>query len=414
VDKDNINSLDNWVETLDLMCVPDSKIEFMSNWYYLGEIVGGVLITRIPDVYGRKWPLAISTSLQLPIMIATIFSRSYTLTCIFGFIMGILHMGIYNGCYINVCEYVHERWKNKVCSLLLVFDMLTCIIISAYWRYISKNWLWLHIFACCCNAVALIGLYLLPESPEYLYSFYRFHECREVMFQIALFNSSKVQKDSMTMSLAILEPNILPVEYNFDKEAELRQIKFSKNIAERQDNYVQSLKKGDEHRLSIEIQRSVKSGIREFFKERDLVVNLGLSMLLWYLSVMAYQINDYYDSYFPGDYFEYFITISVNEMIAYIIADFVFEGFKTKKSTKLFFYSYSICIVGALTIMINNEKEYPVIDMIGQFICKFGIASGFQACYLANVLFPIIFASTTFGVCVMMNSVAAFCSIFII
>jgi hypothetical protein len=40
--------------------------------------------------------------------------------------------------------------------------------------------------------VALIGLYLLPESPEYLYSFYRFHECREVMFQIAIFNSSKV------------------------------------------------------------------------------------------------------------------------------------------------------------------------------------------------------------------------------
>jgi hypothetical protein len=63
VDKDNIFSLDNWVETLDLMCVPDTKIQFMSNWYYLGEIVGGVMITRIPDLYGRKWPLAISTSL---------------------------------------------------------------------------------------------------------------------------------------------------------------------------------------------------------------------------------------------------------------------------------------------------------------------------------------------------------------
>jgi hypothetical protein len=30
------------------------------------------------------------------------------------------------------------------------------------------------------------------------------------------------------------------------------------------------------------------------------------------------------------------------------------------------------------------------------------------------VLFPIIFASTTFGVCMMMDSLAAFCSIFII
>jgi hypothetical protein len=169
----------------------------------------------------------------------------------------------------------------------------------------------------------------------------------------------------MTMTLAIKEPNILPVEYNFDKEAELRQIKFSKNVAERQDNYVQSLKKGDEHRLSIEIQRSVKSGIREFLKDRDLVVNLGLSILIWYLSVMAYQINDYYESYFPGDSYEYDITISVNEMIAYIIADLVFDSFKNKKSTKLFFYSYSISIVGALTVMINNEKEYPAIDMVG-------------------------------------------------
>ena len=80
---------------------------------------------------------------------------------------------------------------------------------------------------------------------------------------------------------------------------------------------------------------------------------------------MAYQINDYYESYFPGDSYEYDITISVNEMIAYIIADLVFDSFKTKKSTKLFLYSYSISILGALTVMINNEKEYPVIDMVG-------------------------------------------------
>jgi hypothetical protein len=88
-------------------------------------------------------------------------------------------------------------------------------------------------------------------------------------------------------------------------------------------------------------------------------------MLLWYLSVMSYQINDYYESYFPGDYYEYFIVISFNEMFAYIIADFVFESFKTKRSTKLFIYSFTICLVGGITIMVNNEEKYPVIDMIG-------------------------------------------------
>jgi hypothetical protein len=52
----------------------------------------------------------------------------------------------------------------------------------------------------------------------------------------------------MTMSLAMNENTILPVEYNFDIEAELRQIKFSRNVAERQENYEFSLKKGNQHR----------------------------------------------------------------------------------------------------------------------------------------------------------------------
>jgi len=125
-------------------------------------------------------------------MIAVIFSHSLMLTKVLSFFMGFLHMGIYNGCYINVCEYVHEKWKNKVCSCLLVFDMLTCMIIAAYWRYVSDNWIWLHLFAIANNALAIIGLFMIPESPEYLLFFYRFAECREVIFQIALWNSSKV------------------------------------------------------------------------------------------------------------------------------------------------------------------------------------------------------------------------------
>ncbi len=175
----------------------------MPNYYYLGEIAGGILITRLPDLYGRKWPLFICTCIQLPVMIAFIFSKSYEFNEALAFMLGFLRMGIYNGCYINVCEYVHLKWKNKVCSLLLVFDMATCIIIAAYWRYICKYWLWLHIFACICNVFAIVGLYFVPESPEYLYCFYRFHECRDVIFRIALWNSGKVQKESMTNTVAI-------------------------------------------------------------------------------------------------------------------------------------------------------------------------------------------------------------------
>lgn len=92
----------------------------------------------------------------------------------------------------------------------------------------------------------------------------------------------------MTNTFALKDANILPVEYNYDIEAELRQIKFSKNVAEKQENYEFSLKKGNQHRTQIEVQRSVKFGIAQFFKNKDQVINLGLSMLLWFLTVMSY------------------------------------------------------------------------------------------------------------------------------
>ena len=57
----------------------------------------------------------------------------------------------------------------------------------------------------------------------------------------------------MTASFAIKEPNILPIEYNYDIEAELKQIIFSKNIAEQHDKYVQSIAKVDEHKIAYEI-----------------------------------------------------------------------------------------------------------------------------------------------------------------
>ena len=68
--------------------------------------------------------------------------------------------------------------------------------------------------------------------------------------------------------------------------------------------------------------------------------------------------------------------------------------------------SFSICLVGALGILINDKDNFPIVDMICNFIVKFGIASCYQGVYIANVLFPIVFSSTTFGICCMFGAIA--------
>lgn len=104
--------------------------------------------------------------------------------------MGYLRIGLYNGGYINVCEYVHLPWKNHVCTILLVFDMLTSILAGVYFHYISRNYIYFSLIGVVFNAIAIIGIFMIPESPEYLYSYYKFKECKEVIKQIAGWNKA--------------------------------------------------------------------------------------------------------------------------------------------------------------------------------------------------------------------------------
>lgn len=195
IDWDSVDSLENWVETLDLMCVPEEKLTLVSTIHYFGTILGCILFSRVPDVYGRKWPLAYMAAIQVPVYLAVILNRSLTLAYPLAFILGFLRIGIYNGCYVDICEYVQTKYKNKVCTILLVFDMITLIISGIYWRYITKNWLGLQLFGLSLNVIAAVGLFFIPESPEFLYCFYRFAECRAVLQKIAKLNNKDDKTD---------------------------------------------------------------------------------------------------------------------------------------------------------------------------------------------------------------------------
>ena len=100
-------------------------------------------------------------------------------------------------------------------------------------------------------------------------------------------------------------------------------------------------------------------------------------MILWAIVVMNYQINDYYESFYPGDQFEFLMAISVVELVGYVVGGFVFESFKVKPATNLYLVSFIICTVGALGILLNDEVENPWLDLIFNFISKFGVAMAF-------------------------------------
>lgn len=135
-------------------------------------------------------------------------------------------------------------------------------------------------------------------------------------------------------------------------------------------------------------------------------------MILWATVDMGYQINDYYNNYFPADSYENTIAIATVELFGYIFASVIFETFESKKSTKTYLVSYAICLFGSIWLINNDATKHPSIDLFCDYTCKFGIAAAFQAAFLTNELFPIVFSSTTFGICSMMSSISSVLSVY--
>ena len=52
-------------------------------------------------------------------------------------------------------------------------------------------------------------------------------------------------------------------------------------------------------------------------------------------------------------------------------------------------------------------------DILLNYFCKFGVAASFQVAYLVTILFPVVFSSTTFGLCMFAGMVSSFLSVYI-
>lgn len=205
----------------------------------------------------------------------------------------------------------------------------------------------------------------------------------------------------------------LPEDLEFDVEADLKNIVFAAKVADTPQSYRMSLEKSEKHRQSIKIQRSIKAGLREFMASPEpLVRNLVLSLPIWAIVLMNYQINAYYNNFFPGDSYDNLIFITIVELVGYIIADLLFERVGRRAAAKLYCLGFSILLICSVGLVIIDPKQHPYLDLGFTFAGKLGIAIAFQAAFWATTaLFPIIFASTTFGLCNAMGTMSCFFSV---
>jgi MFS family permease len=188
---DATRSLHNWVEQLNLTCADSYQIGLLGSSFFAGMTVLVVIVTRLGDVIGRKWPTNVSTVIAIPITVGLLFSKNLTLTIVLLFFFGATCPGREHVPFTYMCELVPERHRQIIGSVLLFADATTIGLIAVYFRFISKQWLYFQYFSLGLNLIATVVILFVPESPKYLHGRGSYQKAKDALTKIARFNKAQ-------------------------------------------------------------------------------------------------------------------------------------------------------------------------------------------------------------------------------
>ena len=162
--------IDNWYVQMDLVCANMVTINFMVSARYIAFGIAGLTMFALPDRFGRKWVLAITSLVMVLASLLMIFVPSYEARLVAFIIFGCTML---KGTvpYVYACELVAPKNAATVSTSLTSFDAFTMLFFNVYLLCISRYWMPLILTMTILSALALIlAVVFLPESPPWLLS----------------------------------------------------------------------------------------------------------------------------------------------------------------------------------------------------------------------------------------------------
>lgn len=142
IDWSSTTSLHNWVEKFDLVCVDAWKIGLIGSMYPFGWSLGCLFVPRLGDVLGRRLPFLVSVAISILLYFGVLVSQTIYLNMALFFMIGMTMPGKTSVSYVYLLEMVPHEWKTAVGTMLMFADGSTMIIVSLYFRFVSKQWIY--------------------------------------------------------------------------------------------------------------------------------------------------------------------------------------------------------------------------------------------------------------------------------
>ena len=186
----DIESIHNWTYAFDLYCNREYLNTLVIYSILFGQLLGTVLLSPIPDKYGRKtiFKIIIAVSLIIHINLIILFNPYHVM--ISNILGGITSFAYTMGFYI-IIEYIRSDLTGFVLGLFNAIYPLFGVFLGFFFLTINNFRILFAITAFLSIILTYITFKYFTESPRWLHSMGKRKECLEVFTFIAKVNGKE-------------------------------------------------------------------------------------------------------------------------------------------------------------------------------------------------------------------------------
>ncbi|CAG9855191.1 unnamed protein product [Phyllotreta striolata] len=180
------------IQELNWVCNDDWKPALGQSVFFIGSVIGSLVLGVIADIIGRLHVLVIANSLAFVGNISTILSKDVATFAISRFLAGLATDTNFFMMYIIVMEYMRPSHRTLGLNLCIgIFYSLACVIVP-WTAVLLKTWKNFLIFVSVPHLLVIFFYLIVPESAQWLISKGKTERAINCFKQIAKINGRHV------------------------------------------------------------------------------------------------------------------------------------------------------------------------------------------------------------------------------
>ncbi|XP_069137754.1 organic anion transporter 3-like isoform X2 [Argopecten irradians] len=400
----------------DMVCDRHGLGELSQTLVMVGQIVGAVFLSPLPDRYGRKPVLVAGQVLAFALCVSASFSPTYAVFCVLRFLVGVVIQCLNTTAPVMCLELFPTEYRGSagiITNTMWSTGVLSLTIFGYFLRNLS--WRYIQLVSALSCVMGLFSFWTLDESLRWLVANNRRREAMTLVRKVARWNRVSESK-AVYLLEKVLEGFTITIESTEDKEMtviatktdhedqnvdllanDTRNGQFNSkqkngNIEGTGNLYIQKQSTAErEDLLTTNEQKNQQESKTEhityldMFRNRKLLRNTSVLSLCWFSTCFGYMGLFLVPSSFTTNiYINYFIN-SIVEFPGLFIMLILINRVGRRWLTMSYFGLAGVAIVSAVSILLLTSRSDETTNVIGAvtiYIGKFSISGVMAMLYI--------------------------------